>query len=124
MKWKLGEMLANDIWTWKNFTNEESIISCEIWTLMSEITGEQYPFDELFQVAHHNLELKLKMIDDVVTCLNAYCQKATDKNRYETIIDQCTFTAFWQKALELIANFEYYGKWVRGHSRAFGSKRE
>ncbi len=93
-KWKEGDMLITDVWTWRNFSNEETSIVREIWTLMAETTGEQYQFDELFNAAYVNLELKLEMMNNVVTCLNTYCQKATDKNSYETMIDQ------WNEGLE------------------------
>jgi ribosomal protein L40E len=94
MKWKEGDMLIKDVWIWRNFSNEETTIVHQIWTLMAETTGEQYQFDALFNDAYRNLNLKLEMMDNVVTCLNTYCQKATDKNSYETMIDQ------WNERLE------------------------
>jgi hypothetical protein len=86
-KWEEG-VLAIDIWIWENFSTEQSNIVRQIWTLVARAAGKKYQLDELFNANHQDMKAKLEINDKVVTCLNAYCQQASDKDAYEALMQK------------------------------------
>ncbi|CAF4151949.1 unnamed protein product [Rotaria magnacalcarata] len=90
-KWKSWEstgILAHDIWSWQSFTMEQKAIIHNIWTLVIPVKGLTHPFDGLFDATHRNMKAKMEMNDKVVTCIDAYCQQANDKEAYDELVRQ------------------------------------
>jgi hypothetical protein len=87
-KWESEGVLANDIWRWKNFTPEQTVVVRKIWTLVTQNAGNKYQFDALFDANHQDMKAKLEMHDKVVTCLNTYCQQASDNKVYYTAVQE------------------------------------
>ncbi len=81
-KWIVEGVLANDVWTWNGLSIEQKIIVRKIWILVTQSTKEKLEFDTVFDANHRDMEAKLEMKEKIVTCLNAYCQHAIDKNLY------------------------------------------
>ncbi len=87
-KWEKEGVMANDIWTWKRFTPEQIVLVRKIWALVSQVTGNKYQFDVLFNANHQEMKAKLEMNEKVVTCLNTYCEQASDKDTYHTMVQE------------------------------------
>jgi hypothetical protein len=81
-KWIVEGVLANDLWTWNGLSVEQKVIVRKIWTLVTQATKEKLEFDAVFDANHRDMQTKLEMKDKIVTCLNAYCQHAIDKDVY------------------------------------------
>jgi hypothetical protein len=81
-QWIVEGVRANDVWTWKRFSREQQIIVREIWTLVTQATKEKLQIDAVFDANHRAMQAQLEMKEKIVTCLNTYCQHATDKDLY------------------------------------------
>ncbi len=81
-QWIAEGVLAYDVLTWKGFSREQQVIAREIWTLVTQTTKEKLQIDAVFDASHREMQAKLEMKEKIVTCLNAYCQHATDKDLY------------------------------------------
>ena len=93
-RWRTTGVVANDVWTWKGFTREQTAIVREIWALVTQVPGKKYQLDALFDATHRDMKAKLETNEKVVTCLNAYCHNASDKDRYYTLAQD------WQNRFE------------------------
>ncbi|CAF5218626.1 unnamed protein product, partial [Rotaria magnacalcarata] len=67
---------------------EQKAIIHNIWTLVIPVKGLTHPFDGLFDATHRNMKAKMEMNDKVVTCIDAYCQQANDKEAYDELVRQ------------------------------------
>lgn len=85
-KWENERILANDIRTWKSFPGRQKALIDEIWSLVAKETHKQTQLDLVFNKSQNALKDLLELNDKVIACLNAYCQKAIDKNKYDDII--------------------------------------
>lgn len=81
-KWITEGVMANDVWTWQGFSNGQSSIVRKIWPLVIQATGGTYQIDEIFDATHRDMQAKLEMKEKIVTCLDVYCQYASDKGMY------------------------------------------
>ncbi|CAM2726707.1 unnamed protein product [Rotaria socialis] len=90
-KWKSWESTgihAQEVSRWQSFTMEQTAIIHHIWTLVIPAKGSIHPLDGLFDATHRNMKAKMEMNDKVVTCIDAYCQQASDKDAYYELVRQ------------------------------------
>ncbi|CAF4612698.1 unnamed protein product, partial [Rotaria magnacalcarata] len=94
-KWEQGTLLASDIRTWENFPKEQKAIFHEIWSLVAKETEKTVDIDLVFDVSCKALKAKLETNDKIITCLNTYCQEATDKQEYDDLVK------YWHECFEI-----------------------
>ena len=93
-KWTAAGVRANDVWKWKGFSADEQSVVRQIWALTTTNSKAKYPIDTLFNATDREMQAKLQIKEAIVTCLNAYCQHAADKDNYYVEIQK------WQQQLE------------------------
>ncbi len=93
-QWIAEGILASDVLTWKGFSREQQVIVREIWTLVTQATKEKLKIDAVFDANDRAMQAQLEMKEKIVTCLNAYCQHATDKDLYHQQVRE------WHQRLE------------------------
>lgn len=87
-QWTAEGVRLNDVLTWKNFSHEQLNIVHEIWMLVTKTENQKLQIDALFEANQREIQAKLEMKDKIVTCLNAYCEHAIDKDIYHEQIRQ------------------------------------
>ncbi|CAF4502396.1 unnamed protein product, partial [Rotaria sp. Silwood2] len=83
---KENHFSSYDVRKWQGFTMEQKTIIRHIWTPVIPATEPIHPLDGLFDDTHRKLKVKMEINDKVVTCLNAYCQQASDKEAYHQLV--------------------------------------
>jgi hypothetical protein len=80
--WEEQGLRANEIHQWNNYTTDQRQIACRIWNHICKVAGKQYEIDTLVHRHETEMNNKLELMDNVVSCLDAYCQDASDKTSY------------------------------------------
>lgn len=86
-KWEEGAFAA-EVRVWKDLTLAQKITVRNIWASVTKKMNKNYDIDILLDATDRDLKAKLKMSELVVTCLNSYCQDASDKSHYHGLIEQ------------------------------------
>ena len=81
--WEEQGLRANEIHQWNNYTDEQRGIARSIWNCICTIGEKQYQIDALVHRQETEMNSKLDLVDNVVSCLDAYCQEACDKTSYD-----------------------------------------
>ena len=77
---------VNDVFTFQGFSREQLNIVEQIWALATNTQKENLTISTLFEANRREMQAKLEIKDKVVSCLNAYCGHAIDKDLYHQLI--------------------------------------
>ena len=80
--WINNGCCVNDVYIYQGFSQEQLNIVEQIWALVTNTQKENLTISTLFKANRREMQAKLEMKDKVVSCLNAYCGHAIDKDLY------------------------------------------
>ena len=86
-RWENG-VLAHHVQTWTSFTRDQLVIVRQVWSLVTQKAEKTYQIDALFNETHRDMQTKLQISNQIVTCLNAYCTEASDREKYHDLVQQ------------------------------------
>ena len=92
-EWTVG-LRRKDVRQWKGFSEKEQSLVREIWSLAVQNPKEKDPIGVLFDANHRDMQAKQELKEAIVTCLNSYCEHATDKSIYHVEVQK------WQKCFD------------------------
>lgn len=81
--WEEQGLRANEIHQWKHYNNEQCKIACAVWNYICQLAKKSYKIDTLVHRQETEMNDKLDLVDNVVSCLYAYCQDTCDKTFYD-----------------------------------------
>jgi hypothetical protein len=86
--WEEQGLRANEICQWNNYGDDQREVARRIWNCICKDKEKQKPFDIDTLVHRQKTEMndKMDLIDNVVSCLEAYCQDACDKISYDNYL--------------------------------------
>jgi hypothetical protein len=80
--WEDEGFRANQIRSWKKFSDEERLIVQRIWNYVGEKAEKQYQIDSLIDKHRREMDEKIQIKEKITKCLEIYCQNACDKQLY------------------------------------------
>ena len=82
-EWKNNGFEPAEVKTWTNLKQGEQEIVCQIWNKVGECKGKQMDFKQLISRAVEKRERITTIKANVTSCIQTYCQGASDKKVYE-----------------------------------------
>jgi len=92
LSWKEEGMRSDELWTWRNHTEEQKKVANKIWTCVCEISKQIFEINTLISDESEKLQKKLEIIDIIPACLNTYCSDADDKQHLKDSLDEIANT--------------------------------
>ena len=80
-EWETDGFQREEIDIWNTLTNEKRRIASEIWYIVKENAEKSVRFEELIQMTNKQMGILLTNKENILLCINNYCQKASDKTR-------------------------------------------
>ncbi|CAF1639071.1 unnamed protein product, partial [Adineta ricciae] len=93
-QWEEG-VLAAHVRIWTNLTRDQLVIVRQVWSLVTQKAKKTYQIDALFNETHRDMQTKLRISNQIVTCLNTYCTEANDQKKYHELVQQ------WHQRFEI-----------------------
>ena len=86
LTWENQQLTYEQIWRKKHYSPDQEYCFNKIWEIVGKHIGKQYQIAVLFDAAHKDMMEKTKIKEKITTCLNDYCNQATDKQTYMDLL--------------------------------------
>lgn len=80
--WEEQGLKSYHIKIWQNFYPDQRHYFTEIWNVVEKFAEKRYPVKNLFDVQYQKLLQLIKLKENIVNCINTYCLKCSDKEKY------------------------------------------
>ena len=87
-KWDEEGFLVDDINIWSTLKENDKQIACQIWNLVSKQLQNPTNLQQLINEAIAKIEVINKTLENVTTCIQDFCQDASDQRDYLTHLQQ------------------------------------
>ncbi|CAF3233901.1 unnamed protein product [Rotaria sp. Silwood2] len=80
--WEQKGLQARQIRCWQIFTFNQRYYFNEIWNIVEKFAKKKYSVNRLFDTQYQEMLRIIKLKENIVNCLNAYCSEDSDKTNY------------------------------------------
>ena len=80
--WEKQQLTYEQLWRKKHYYPHQESCFNQIWDAVGKSSGRQYQIGALFDTAHKDMMKKTRTKEKITTCLNEYCDRANDKQKY------------------------------------------
>ncbi|CAF2638357.1 unnamed protein product [Rotaria sp. Silwood2] len=80
--WEQKGLQARQIRCWQIFTFNQRYYFNEIWNIVEKFAKKKYSVNRLFDTQYQEMLRIIKLKENIVNCLNAYCSEDSDKANY------------------------------------------
>ncbi|CAF4648749.1 unnamed protein product, partial [Rotaria sp. Silwood2] len=84
--WEEKGLRTRQIRCWQNFTSNQRYYFNEIWNLVRIFAKKNYEVKRLFDKQYQEILRMIKLKENIVNCLNAYCSESSDKEKYLVLL--------------------------------------
>ncbi|CAF3044828.1 unnamed protein product [Rotaria sp. Silwood2] len=84
--WERQQLTYEQLWRKKHYHADQEYCFNKIWDAVGKYNGRQYQIGVLFDTAHKDMMEKTRTKEKITTCLNEYCDRANDKQKYLNLL--------------------------------------
>jgi uncharacterized protein YutD len=86
-EWEKDGFYSREIKTWTKLNDQQQQVVCQIWNTIGGKTRETIRFEQLIDKTKQQMEIIMKIIENIKLYINNYCQEACDKTVYHNLVE-------------------------------------